>query len=499
MKHLSSLWGEHPALLYGLTALFGVGLAFNPVFGLIGLTFIALSLVLTKDFLRLLLVFPLAGALFFLAESSYQFPEIPKSGINGTAHFKIDSLTSTRTYFGKRWVYRGMIEQFKSESLNAERIPCTISLADTKEITHPPANSCYSIQGRLKRPDSGSYAFNVGKHTPWYPIQETSSHAERRYEAKQGVINYIKKHYNNQAATFLAAIATGEFDDKEMQFELGRFGLQHIMAISGFHFAIVAAIIGMLLRLVFRQVYAIIILICLLSTYFLFLGSTASIMRAWMTIVIALSGYLWERKSSGLNSLGVALLLVLIVDPIQINSLGFQFSFTSTAAILIFYPQVDELLKTLFKKRYLGEMIRMNFSNQHGYCLLTFFRSAIALSIAVNLVAVPITFYYFHQFPVWGLLYNLFFPFMVSISMLLLLLGMIASLLFLPISTPIHLFNQQFTEFMLDFTYKLPPQFDITLYSSNFSANLSIFIVSLLFIVGLFVKINRSKQDVLFY
>ena len=79
-------------------------------------------------------------------------------------------------------------------------------------------------------------------------------------------------------------------EDRLMQFEFGRFGLQHIMAISGFHFAILAGFFSFGLHLMLNRRVANAFLIALLSTYFVFLGAGPSILRAWMTILITLGG-----------------------------------------------------------------------------------------------------------------------------------------------------------------------------------------------------------------
>ena len=75
----------------------------------------------------------------------------------------------------------------------------------------------------------------------------------------------------------------------------------------------------------------------------------------------------------------------------------------------------------MFRTRSLSKITEMHWLDQHAYCLLYYLRQGLALALAVNLVAMPITFFYFQKFPLMSLFYNLFFPFLVSFSMLLLL------------------------------------------------------------------------------
>jgi competence protein ComEC len=285
--------------------------------------------------------------------------------------------------------------------------------------------------------------------------------AERRYAAKQVVANAIDQCYRSRkSALFLTGIATGDFDDRIMTYEFSRFGLQHIMAISGFHFSIVASILSGLLRFLLPPKRSTLVMIGLLTSYFLFLGCGPSILRAWLTIQIALFGLIMQRKGSGLNALGLALLLSLLIDPLMCRSIGFQFSFLTTASILLFYGPIDHAMQQIFYKRPLSEAIDMDVWNQHGYCLLAILRQALSLGIAVNCAALPMTLYLFQKFPLFSLLYNLFFPFLVSISMLLLILGFLVPLL----GAWIHTLNDWYTHCLLNFTYNLPHRLDIVLY-----------------------------------
>lgn len=505
MELIQRFWQQHPALLYGIAVLLGISTALyaHPLLALPTACLLLPLLFCRAQWLRALLACALMLSAFGYVQMTYQFPTLPAEGVTGSAEIEISSLSSVTTHFGKRWVYRGNIRSFDAGDIKGRNIPFTLSLSQV-DIIRPPANKNYVVQGQLKELSTGYYALAVAKDANWYPVTDTWSFAELRFRAKQAVSAYIAKHIASQrAATFLAGIATGDFDDREMQFEFGRFGLQHIMAISGFHFAIIAAILSSILRFVISKRLANIILIFLLSSYFLFLGCGPSIMRAWVTILIALVGFLIEKRGSGLNALGAALLFVLLINPLLCQQIGFQFSFVTTAAILMLFPPLDCLLQEMLPKRRLSQMSEMNHVNQHAYLLLVFFRQAFALTIAVNVIALPMMLYYFHKFPALSLLYNLFYPFLVSISMLLLILGMMGSVVFPPLGDLIHTINQTYTQFVLNFTYNLPTTLDVVWRISGFPFEWLLCYLCVLFIgsIGLqsmLAKRHASLQELAF-
>lgn len=498
-------WKQHPAMLYGLALLLGFSSSLNWNWGLLAPITVLAGPLLYSAFcrqadlcIRMVLAILLLFGAFGFAKVYYQFPTLPIDGVLGRADLEIISVSSKSTSFGKLWSYRGTLEAFEpastSQMMKAKHLPIAISLPQNGEITRPHANQAYQIKGVLKETAPGYYTLIVPKDTPWYPIEGSWSFAEMRFLAKQKVSQYIHSHITGvRTATFLSGIATGDFDDRLMSFEFSRFGLQHIMAISGFHFAIIASILSILLRLMFNKRRGTLLLIFLLSSYFVFLGCGPSIMRAWITILIALLSFIVEKQGSGINSLGVALIAVLLMDPLLCRHMGFQFSFITTAAILLFFPGCDLAMQSLFAKRPLSQMIEMNGINQHGYCVLVFFRQALALTFAVNLIALPIMLFYFQKFPLLSLIYNLFFPFLVSISMLLLLLGLLFSLGIPLLGSAIHLLNSHYTQFVLNFTYNMPTTLDVTWRVSPFSLELLLLYLTVVFVVAIFLR-NALEQ-----
>lgn len=482
---LVSFWERNPALLYALIALVGVSLSLSWNFALI-IPLLTLLVPFYRDWKRILLLLGLAISSFLYTEIEYQFPSLLKEGLRGVAHFEISSIASKKTPYGAQWSYLGKLRTFEDN----KNIPCLVTVPKKEGIERPLANKAYVVKGLLKQNAKGTYYLLVDKKAPWKPVPRTWSFAEIRYHAKQAVTAYIQKNISDKkAADFLSGLATGSFEDPLMFNEFARFGLQHIMAISGFHFAIIASILALLLRFFIRESLSTPLLILILSSYFFFLGDSPSIIRAWITILVTLTGIIMERRSFGLNSLGAAILFILIYNPQMSGSVGFQFSVLSTAAILLFYPLFDQMLRKIFTGRPLSQMIEMHWMDQHGYTVLATFRQALALALAVNVVALPAMLFYFQKFPYLSLLFNLFFPFLVSISMLLLMIGLILG----PLGGIIHAINTLYTRFALNFLYGMPSTFDYALQMTCLSGTFLIFYLTVVFTLGIYVTLKRAE------
>lgn len=507
MGFFDLFWNRYPALLYGLCALIGFSAAFHQSWIL--LVPIAVLMVpqvisawngIERALPRLILSFALFVVTFFYGMHHYKFPPPSQDGFKGIAHISVSSLQTRATHFGTQWAYQGAISHFVPDSATdnesiATNIPYSLSLPRNDLIIRPPANQDYVIHATLKQTNNGQYILKVSPHEPWQPIKGSWSLAEYRYSAKQSVKSYIANNIKNSySASFLSGLATGEFENRIFSFEFGRFGLQHIMAISGFHFTIIAAILSLFLRFIFTKKRGSLLVIFFLSSYFVFLGCGPSIMRAWIAISIGLGSHLIEKRAYALNSLGIALLVILFIDPLSCVGIGFQFSFLTTAAILILFSGCDFLLEKVLTKRPLSQMIEMNSLNQHGYYILSIFRQGLSLSLAVNLVAMPVMLFYFQKFPWMSLLYNLFFPLLVSISMFLLIVGTFLSLTFPLAAGWIHSFNSGFTQWILNFTFNMPTTLDVYLRVDPIPSWILICYLCVIFVIGIFIKGYMEKE-----
>ncbi|MBS4167998.1 ComEC/Rec2 family competence protein [Parachlamydia sp. AcF125] len=490
-ENCERFWRFHPALLYGFSMMLGIQAAlFKGAILFLPFFVLWLPLVITplERFLqlkiRLILALGMVIGAYLYAHTIYLYPQVPSEGIQGIACIDISSVKSVKSFQGQSWKYTGTMRSFipaDEQASIARNVPYTLFFSQ-----HCDAASSYLVEGILKEWRPGYYILKLKKDETWHPLPYTWSMAELRYSWKQKLFQYILKQIpQKRSARFLAGIVTGEFDDSQLSFEFSRFGLQHIMAISGFHFAIIASILGFFLKQVFSKNGQIFILLILLTGYFIFLGPACSIMRAWITISISLLGCLLNKRAFGLNSLGIALMIMLLFNPLSYRSLAFQFSILTTGSILLFMPLILPLIEKIWKKRPLKEAIRMSLTDQHGYVILSMFRETLALCLAVNLSALPLILFYFHKFPLLSLVYNLFFPFLVSMAMFLLIISMCIGCIWPYAAQLLYTVTSEYTALMLDFTFNMPTCMDYFLRVRYFPLEILVGYLMVLLIVGI--------------
>jgi competence protein ComEC len=171
-------------------------------------------------------------------------------------------------------------------------------------------------------------------------------------------------------------------------------GVSHIVAISGWNIAIVAATVAALMRgRLTRRRRAIVTIVAIVS-YTLFAGASASVMRAAVMAGVAMAAVESGRGSRVMVGLAWAMALMILVEPATVADVGFQLSAAATAGLLAWGTPLTDWLADRAPRlpAALRESLGVSLAAQAAtlpIALLTFGRLAI-IAPAANLVAVPL-------------------------------------------------------------------------------------------------------------
>lgn len=173
-----------------------------------------------------------------------------------------------------------------------------------------------------------------------------------------------------------------------------RSGASHVLALSGLHIGIIYLIFDKLTRVLGASPVARRIrfgLIVLGAGFFtLMTGAGASIVRAFLFIVINETLRLLGRPRKAVRVLCLALLVQLVLDPAAVREVGFQLSYLAMAGIFLLFP----LLEAWYPASVSWDPLRKIWSMA-------------ALSISCQLFTGPLAWRRFHSFPRYFLLTNL--------------------------------------------------------------------------------------------
>ena len=208
-------------------------------------------------------------------------------------------------------------------------------------------------------------------------------------------------------------------------------GTSHILAVSGMHLAFIYGLIIFILAKAvrIRNKFANAAITIFLIWLFTFItGSGAAVVRAAVMFSFIEIGKILQRNNDIYNITFGAGFFMLLFNPCIIYDIGFQLSFLAVLSIVLFNPIV--------KKIYASD-----------YKFINYLWEIISITLSVQVLTLPITMYYFHQFPTYFLIANFIW---VPLSTLLMLGGIIA-LLFYKLLPFVSFLIVYLTEKIIDF------------------------------------------------
>ncbi len=212
--------------------------------------------------------------------------------------------------------------------------------------------------------------------------------------------NVFDNIYPKNEAGILKAIILGDTSclDSNIRELYSSAGIAHVLAVSGLH----TAIIALTLKLIFKKFginnrKTAAIIIAALSVYAIFVGAKPSVVRSVIMVNTAFLGEILYRKPDSLNSMGLAGIIILFINPYNIFNIGFQLSFISVLSIMLF-------------AEFYGNEKKGFIENIKQSAMLSFF---------VSICTFPITAYGFYKFSLYGFITNLFVvPFLGLITVM---------------------------------------------------------------------------------
>ncbi len=232
----------------------------------------------------------------------------------------------------------------------------------------------------------------------WAFVSETADRNLIYYatETRRWTLQVIGELVHDERAqatlsAFVIGVTEGIDDDLRQAYASG--GAMHALAVSGMHVSILYGVLLFLLKPIESRragpwTIALISLL-VLWMYGFVTGLTPSVLRAVaMFSFVALAKPL-GRTTSIINTLAASAFFLLIFDPWLILSAGFQLSYLAVLGIVLLYRPFYNLLEM-------------------PWAWADWIWQITCVSIAAQLGTLPVTLYYFHQFPLYFLLANLF-------------------------------------------------------------------------------------------
>ncbi|MGV3685684.1 MAG: ComEC/Rec2 family competence protein [Daejeonella sp.] len=221
---------------------------------------------------------------------------------------------------------------------------------------------------------------------------------------KQLVNKFNEYLRDKDAAAFASTLILGYRAElsRELVEAYSKTGTMHVLSVSGMHVGIVFMVLSALLKFMDRtsrtRLIRAILIILAIWFYAMISGFSAPASRAAVMLSFIVLGKALNRHQNTYNLIAISAFFLLLYNPFYLVDAGFQLSYLAVTGLAYFHPRIYRALYVRNR-------------------LLDHIWSYSALSVAAQLATFPVSIYYFHQFPLYFLLSNLFIVVPVAVIM----------------------------------------------------------------------------------
>lgn len=201
------------------------------------------------------------------------------------------------------------------------------------------------------------------------------------------IYNLEETNFGKEELSVIQALLLGQRDaiSEQTYTNYKNAGAVHILALSGLHIGILLLLLQFVLRplalLPKGKTIKLIVIVVLLWCFALLAGFSASIVRAVTMFSFVAYALHLNRPSNTFNILALSMFtILLVINPMLLFQVGFQMSYAAVFAIVWVYPMLQRLW---FPKNPIVKKVWQ----------------LLSVSIAAQLGVLPISIFYFHQFP----------------------------------------------------------------------------------------------------
>jgi competence protein ComEC len=216
------------------------------------------------------------------------------------------------------------------------------------------------------------------------------------FQWRKNFIEVLRKYLKDENQFSVgSALILGYKDEitEEIRAAYAGTGAMHVLAVSGLHVGLIFLILNTLLKVfnsnkIWWRVLRVTILLLGIWAFALITGASPSVLRAATMFTFVTIGMSLKQPTNIYNTLAGSAVLLLAFNPYLLMNVGFQMSYLAVIGIVYFQPKIAE--KWMIKNRignYLWQLA--------------------AVSMSAQLMTLPLSLYYFHQFPSYFILSGL--------------------------------------------------------------------------------------------
>jgi competence protein ComEC len=268
--------------------------------------------------------------------------------------------------------------------------------SDFQRVNGPQGPGEFNAQWYYAR--KGIYHQMYADSSDWQFVQESNEHSVAYYFElwRNRALQLLQLHgVEGVEYGVLAALILGDTSemDQDIMKSYAAAGVVHVLAVSGLHVGLVYVLLAPIFARLFGKSKArwlrTFLPMAILWGYSALSGGSPSVLRVAVMFSAFLFADNFGKRNNIYNTMAASAFVLVLWRPSILFELGFQLSYLAVLGIVILQKPIYQLID--IQNKWLDKLWSLS-----------------VVSIAAQLVTIPITIFYFHQFPNYFLFSNLF-------------------------------------------------------------------------------------------
>ncbi len=181
----------------------------------------------------------------------------------------------------------------------------------------------------------------------WQPLSKRLDLT--RQQLREALTHGVEAH--SPAAEVILGMTLGiSPNDSKIAKSFRDSGTSHLFAVSGLHVSMIGVLLWAILKfLTVPRKVSVILIILGVSLYAMIVGFEAPVFRASIMAFIYLCAFLFQRRPHALNAVLLSVPIVLLIDPSQIFTVGFQLSYFVVLILILCGPSLYRGLRFIYQ------------------------------------------------------------------------------------------------------------------------------------------------------
>lgn len=212
-----------------------------------------------------------------------------------------------------------------------------------------------------------------------------------RSKTEKLLYNYLEK--DTAAIAFGMLTGNTQRVDEEALYSFRYGGIAHIFAVSGLHIGLIYSVFMFICkRLKLNKYASAVIGVSAVFFYSAVCGFSVSSLRAAIMCLVASVASVCNRRNDGLNSLSIAVIIIICANPFNLFSVGFLLSVCAVGGIFVFSKQISYLLQKIKLPEKLSSAAGVSFGAQIATTpiMLSNFGYLSGAGLLLNLLIIPV-------------------------------------------------------------------------------------------------------------